>query len=143
MHTSTLYTSSHNHTLLPHTAHTYTNTAHMYVPTTHVPKHTHTHLYLPTHTHPLTHTLQEPQSSHALTTYTHSVGRGVLHRGQHMHGAHSITSGVRYNLIVWMRASSVRNKLCPMCDTPPQLVVTEGPGDGFTSRTPSGSCDIS
>ena len=49
-----------------------------------------------------------------------------------MHGALPITSGERYNLIIWMRASSVRNKLCPMCDKQPELISTEGSGDGFT-----------
>ncbi|EDO31482.1 predicted protein [Nematostella vectensis] len=58
---------------------------------------------------------------------------GLLHRGQHMHGALPTTQGSRYNLIIWMRASAVRNKLCPMCNRPPQLVQTEGEGDGFTS----------
>ena len=51
-----------------------------------------------------------------------------------MHGALPITSGERYNLIVWMRASSVRNRLCPMCDQPPNLVPNKGYGDGFTAE---------
>lgn len=68
------------------------------------------------------------------TTYHHSVGRGLLHRAQHMHGARPITSGYRYNLIIWMRSSSVRNTLCPMCNEAPTLVATRGCGDGFTVR---------
>ncbi|XP_068937616.1 2-oxoglutarate and iron-dependent oxygenase domain-containing protein 2 isoform X2 [Petaurus breviceps papuanus] len=62
----------------------------------------------------------------------HVLGQGVLHRGGQMHGAMPLESGERWNLIIWMRASSVRNKLCPMCGKPPQLVEDEGFGDGFT-----------
>ncbi|XP_020825818.1 2-oxoglutarate and iron-dependent oxygenase domain-containing protein 2 isoform X1 [Phascolarctos cinereus] len=62
----------------------------------------------------------------------HVLGRGVLHRGGQLHGALSLESGERWNLIIWMRASSVRNQLCPMCGKPPELVEDEGYGDGFT-----------
>lgn len=64
----------------------------------------------------------------------HECGRGVLHRGQHMHGAMPLESGERQNLIVWMRSSGVRNALCPMCGQPPVLMETEGSGDGFTTK---------
>lgn len=57
---------------------------------------------------------------------------GLVHRGQHMHGALPISSGQRWNLIVWMRASQERNKLCPMCNRTPVLVEGEGFADGFT-----------
>ncbi|XP_053636570.1 2-oxoglutarate and iron-dependent oxygenase domain-containing protein 2 [Cherax quadricarinatus] len=68
--------------------------------------------------------------------YSHKLGRGVLHRGQQRHGALPISDGVRYNLIVWMRSSQVRNELCPMCDEKPCLVpVKNGYGDGFTTST--------
>lgn len=67
--------------------------------------------------------------------YEHVVGRGILHRARHHHGAMPITSGERYNLIMWMRSSSVRNKLCPMCDEPPKLIPNEGYGDGFTASS--------
>ncbi|XP_051887865.1 2-oxoglutarate and iron-dependent oxygenase domain-containing protein 2 [Pristis pectinata] len=66
----------------------------------------------------------------------HRVGHGLLHRGQHCHGALPISSGERWNLIVWMRSSQVRNQLCPMCDRKPQLEDAVGFGDGFTA-TPS------
>ncbi|MPC20776.1 2-oxoglutarate and iron-dependent oxygenase domain-containing protein 2 [Portunus trituberculatus] len=67
--------------------------------------------------------------------YTHQLGRGLLHRGQQFHGALPITSGIRHNLIIWMRSSEVRNKLCPMCNMTPKLVpVKEGFGDGFTQN---------
>ena len=49
-----------------------------------------------------------------------------------MHGAMPITDGERYNLIMWLRSSKIRNRLCPMCNTRPQLVATDGLGDGFT-----------
>ena len=66
------------------------------------------------------------------TSYQHKSNFGILHRGQHLHGAQPIESGERVNLIVWMRASSIRNQLCPMCDKKPDLVETVGKGDGFT-----------
>ncbi|KAG1650900.1 2-oxoglutarate and iron-dependent oxygenase domain-containing protein 2 [Nymphon striatum] len=59
-------------------------------------------------------------------------GIGILHRGQHCHSATPIAEGRRTNLIIWMRASSVRNDLCPMCDKKPSLVYVEGHNDGFT-----------
>jgi hypothetical protein len=31
----------------------------------------------------------------------HVPGKAILHRGRHRHGAHPITSGERYNLILW------------------------------------------
>ncbi|XP_019362707.1 PREDICTED: 2-oxoglutarate and iron-dependent oxygenase domain-containing protein 2 isoform X2 [Gavialis gangeticus] len=67
----------------------------------------------------------------------HVVSHGLLHRGGQMHGALPITSGERWNLIVWMRSSAIRNQLCPMCNKKPQLVEAEGFGDGFT-RSPEG-----
>ena len=66
------------------------------------------------------------------TEYEHQENIGLLHRGQHMHGALPIHSGERYNLIIWMRASSVRNKQCPMCNNLPDLVEVQDNGDGFT-----------
>lgn len=71
-------------------------------------------------------------SSTDMTEFEHSPGCGILHRGQHKHGAQPIKSGERYNLIIWMRCSRVRNERCPMCDKIPDLVEVEGPGDGFT-----------
>lgn len=56
-----------------------------------------------------------------------------------MHGAMpleevgSTPGGERYNLIIWMRSSAVRNQHCPMCETVPHLVETLCEGDGFTA----------
>ncbi|ELT89610.1 hypothetical protein CAPTEDRAFT_169278 [Capitella teleta] len=61
----------------------------------------------------------------------HKLAYGVLHRGQHMHGALPIEDGERYNLIIWMRSSSVRTQRCPMCRCEPHLMPTVGRGDGF------------
>jgi hypothetical protein len=36
----------------------------------------------------------------------HVPGRAILHRGRHRHGAHPITGGERYNLILWCNSSS-------------------------------------
>lgn len=66
------------------------------------------------------------------TEVEHKFGWGILHRGRQMHGAMSLISGERHNLIFWMRSCSVRNKMCPMCNDKPKLyAVDEGYGDGF------------
>lgn len=81
--------------------------------------------------------LQVPLSEAECSEVEHRVTEGVLHRGQHMHGALPISSGQRWNLIVWMRASRQRNQLCPMCNRKPELVEGEGFADGFT-HSPDG-----
>ncbi|KAK4315246.1 hypothetical protein Pmani_013519 [Petrolisthes manimaculis] len=74
--------------------------------------------------------------------YTHHLAHGLLHRGQQRHGALPITEGVRYNLIMWLRSSAIRNQLCPMCCKEPQLeAVKQGWGDGFTI-TKTDVCDL-
>lgn len=40
----------------------------------------------------------------------HRVGRAMLNRGQHRHGADDITSGERYNLILWCKSSKYRRQ---------------------------------
>uniref|UniRef100_A0A8C8JQA1 2-oxoglutarate and iron-dependent oxygenase domain-containing protein 2 n=2 Tax=Oncorhynchus tshawytscha TaxID=74940 RepID=A0A8C8JQA1_ONCTS len=67
------------------------------------------------------------------TEVEQGMTEGLLHRGQHMHGALPISSGQCWNLIVWMRASQERKKLCPMCKKLPTLVEGQGFTDGFTS----------
>ncbi|XP_077776655.1 2-oxoglutarate and iron-dependent oxygenase domain-containing protein 2 isoform X2 [Podarcis muralis] len=62
----------------------------------------------------------------------HVPFHGLFHRGGQIHGALPIASGERWNLIIWMRSSTVRNHLCPMCNREPELVQAEGFGDGFT-----------
>lgn len=62
----------------------------------------------------------------------HRLGCGLLHRGQQMHGALPLSSGVRHNLIIWMRSSVTRNQRCPMCHKNPDLVKVSGMGDGFS-----------
>ncbi|NXC42379.1 OGFD2 protein, partial [Penelope pileata] len=65
----------------------------------------------------------------------HVRARGLLHRGGQRHGALPIASGHRWNLIVWLRASAVRNRRCPMCGRRPELLPAEGFADGFTEST--------
>ncbi|XP_051278045.1 2-oxoglutarate and iron-dependent oxygenase domain-containing protein 2 isoform X2 [Dicentrarchus labrax] len=77
---------------------------------------------------------QVPLSETECSEVEHRVTEGLLHRGQHMHGALPISSGQRWNLIIWMRASRERNKLCPMCNKRPTLVEGEGFADGFTKH---------
>ncbi|KAF3820617.1 hypothetical protein GH733_005162 [Mirounga leonina] len=64
------------------------------------------------------------------------VGQGILHRGGQLHGARPLGTGERWSLVVWLRASAVRNRLCPMCCGKPDLVDDEGFGDGFTREEP-------
>ncbi|KAI3372235.1 hypothetical protein L3Q82_022750, partial [Scortum barcoo] len=78
---------------------------------------------------------QVPLSETECSEVEHRVTEGLLHRGQHMHGALPISSGQRWNLIIWMRASQERNKLCPMCSRRPTLVEGEGFADGFTKHS--------
>ncbi|XP_020789190.1 2-oxoglutarate and iron-dependent oxygenase domain-containing protein 2 [Boleophthalmus pectinirostris] len=80
---------------------------------------------------------QVPLSESECVEVEHRVTEGVLHRGQHMHGALPISSGQRWNLIIWMRASQVRNKLCPMCQRRPSLIEGDGYADGFTHQNDS------
>lgn len=82
---------------------------------------------------------QVPLSETECVEVEHRVSEAVLHRGQHMHGALPITSGCRWNLVLWMRASRQRNRLCPMCDRAPRLQPSDGYGDGFTEED-SGLC---
>ncbi|ESO97781.1 hypothetical protein LOTGIDRAFT_228345 [Lottia gigantea] len=70
-----------------------------------------------------------------ITTYENKTGIGLLHRGQHIHCAAPLKTGERYNLIIWMRSSSVRNQCCPMCNDKPELIEADGFGDGFTADT--------
>ncbi|XP_038657129.1 2-oxoglutarate and iron-dependent oxygenase domain-containing protein 2-like isoform X4 [Scyliorhinus canicula] len=77
---------------------------------------------------------QVPISESECVEIEHKVSHGLLHRGQQCHGALPISSGERWNLIIWMRSSPVRNELCPMCDRKPELVEAVGFGDGFTSQ---------
>ncbi|XP_028270263.1 2-oxoglutarate and iron-dependent oxygenase domain-containing protein 2 [Parambassis ranga] len=83
---------------------------------------------------------QVPVSDTECSEVEHRVSEGLLHRGQHMHGALPISSGQRWNLIIWMRASQERNKLCPMCNRRPVLVEGEGFADGFTKHSENTSC---
>ncbi|XP_071427987.1 2-oxoglutarate and iron-dependent oxygenase domain-containing protein 2 [Pithys albifrons albifrons] len=76
---------------------------------------------------------QEPSPVPQYVEVEHVGTQGLLHRGGQIHGALPIGSGQRWNLIVWMRSSSVRNRRCPMCNSRPRLVAAQGFGDGFTA----------
>ncbi|KAM7416926.1 hypothetical protein PAMA_018821 [Pampus argenteus] len=78
---------------------------------------------------------QVPLSETECSEVKHRVTEGLLHRGQHMHGALPISSGQRWNLIIWMRASQERNNVCPMCNRRPTLVEGDGFADGFTKHS--------
>ena len=67
--------------------------------------------------------------------FEHRKGVGFLHAGEELHGAMPVISGKRTNLIIWLRSSSVRNQLCPMCGDVPDLEIVDHEdswGDGFT-----------
>ncbi|CAG2173196.1 unnamed protein product, partial [Oppiella nova] len=68
----------------------------------------------------------------AVTAVEHRPGVGLIHLGQQMHGTLPVSDGERQNLVVWMRSSAVRNRLCPMCDLKPEPIPAIGFGDGFT-----------
>jgi len=71
-------------------------------------------------------------------TLQHRQGWAIIHPGRTLHGALPITSGSRTNLLLFLRSSSVRNKLCPVCASPPSLrPVEDGTGDGFTMQVDS------
>lgn len=54
--------------------------------------------------------LTKPETHSENLIYHHAVGEAVFHLGEHRHGAMDITGGERYNLILWYRSSSVREK---------------------------------
>ena len=83
-----------------------------------------------------------PVGEYECTEYKHKTTTGVLHRGQHRHGAMPISEGQRHNFIVWMRSSRVRNNRCPMCDQKPELVETVGYGDGFKEPSSVDVCSV-
>ena len=41
-------------------------------------------------------------------TYSHGIGRALIHLGRQRHGADDITSGERMNLICWSHSSTYR-----------------------------------
>lgn len=65
--------------------------------------------------------------------YEHKFGQGVLHRGSLIHQAMPITTGERWNLIIWTRSSKTRQPHCPMCKSKPNLSPSPPGtyGDGF------------
>lgn len=81
--------------------------------------------------------LQAPSTLAKPLEVEHVVGQGILHRGGQLHGARPLVTGERWNLVIWLRASAVRNRLCPMCCRKPDLVDDEGFGDGFTREEPT------
>jgi hypothetical protein len=50
--------------------------------------------------------LADPSTHDENFEVEHKPGQALLHIGRHRHGANPITSGERYNLIIWCRSSS-------------------------------------
>ena len=80
--------------------------------------------------------------------YEHQIGHAILHRGSLIHEALPITSGERWNLIIWTRSSRIRQSKCPMCQSKPQLLAAPSGtfGDGFLlqeQEISSASCNLS
>ena len=51
--------------------------------------------------------LHDPTTHDEDFMFNHQRGVSLLHRGKHRHGAMAITSGTRYNLIIWFQAAHV------------------------------------
>lgn len=54
----------------------------------------------------------DPSSHDEDYEFEHKKGKALLHVGLHRHGAKNITSGTRYNMIVWFRGPP---KKCTCC----------------------------
>ena len=55
-------------------------------------------------------------------------GHAVLHLGANVHAALPISSGERYNLVMWMRSSQHRQRVgCAMCGATDRLLVVPPP----------------
>ena len=67
--------------------------------------------------------------------YEHKFCHGVLHKGSHIHQALPITSGERWNLIIWARSSEAHANCCPICSSSPNLYLLEHLGTAFVCRT--------
>ncbi|GFN83430.1 2-oxoglutarate and iron-dependent oxygenase domain-containing protein 2-like [Plakobranchus ocellatus] len=67
-------------------------------------------------------------------------GHCILHRSRQFHSADPISRGKRINMIVWMRSSSVRNLICPMCGQAPDIREVPIAGDGFTPSNTTAAC---
>jgi len=84
----------------------------------------------------------EPNWSRKCFKYKHRKAYGYLHRAQQMHGSIEIEDGERFNLIIWMRSSSIRNRCCPMCNQKPDLFQVEDDGAGFTVQNVDVCCAL-
>lgn len=58
--------------------------------------------------------LEDPSTHDEDFEFNHKPGLACLHFGKHRHGANSITSGERYNLILWMRHKNMHDS-CDHC----------------------------
>jgi len=54
--------------------------------------------------------LNDPSTHDENFEFHHVPGRALLHVGKHRHGAHSIKSGERYNMIVWFANTALRKR---------------------------------
>jgi len=54
--------------------------------------------------------MQSPSLQNGHIEIMHKIGRAILIQGQQMHGANDITSGERYNLIMWCKSSKYRKE---------------------------------
>jgi hypothetical protein len=66
-----------------------------------------------------------PQAHHEWEAEGRGVGHGVLHLGAQVHAALPIASGLRRNLVVWMRSRAHRQVAgCPMCGGTDRLILS-------------------
>ncbi|XP_059154176.1 2-oxoglutarate and iron-dependent oxygenase domain-containing protein 2-like isoform X1 [Physella acuta] len=73
----------------------------------------------------------DEEFSEPMVKISHEMCFGLLHCGRQHHSALPLNQGIRYNLVIWMRSSEVRNKMCPMCHDVPDLIEVPIAGDGF------------
>ncbi|PRP83370.1 hypothetical protein PROFUN_09398 [Planoprotostelium fungivorum] len=55
--------------------------------------------------------LNDPSTHQENFEFNHVKGLGIIHLGEHRHGANKIKSGERYNLIIWFRNKAKREKM--------------------------------
>lgn len=60
--------------------------------------------------------MHDPDSHNEDFEFQHQKGRGILHLGQHRHGANNIQSGTRYNMIVWFKGPQQSCACCGHCE---------------------------
>jgi len=59
--------------------------------------------------------LKDPSTQNEEFEFHHTPGKALFHIGKHRHGANAISSGERYNLIVWFKSTQYQATLHHSC----------------------------